>query len=124
MGGFLVSLGKIEKLSQNSLIIVLIILDSIRCVFCVYIYITLLKVVSHHHLSALSMSVTGFKKILDRDVSSIHFFELFFCKVKKKSPKNWIELTPPSNFVLETHLRMVDLRPLRKLTTHLLIHRS
>ena len=51
------------------------------CILCAYY--TLLNVVCHYHLSALSMSVMGFQKILDRDVSSIHFFNFLFCKLTK-----------------------------------------
>ena len=47
--------------------LVLIFWSSIPCVFCMY---TLLKVVGYYDLSALSMSVMGFKKKIGWGVSS------------------------------------------------------
>ena len=59
VGGWVhVSLGIFFKSSQNSYKPVLIFWSSIPCVFCLY---TLLKVVSYHDLSVLSMLVMGFQ---------------------------------------------------------------
>ena len=52
----------VEKLCQNSPIVVPIFWGSIPCVSCLYIIYALLKVVIHYDLSVLSMPVMGFQK--------------------------------------------------------------
>ena len=48
--------------------------------YSVYVYSTLLKIVSYYDLSVLSTSVTGFQKSLDLALSSyiFDFFNMFF----------------------------------------------